>query len=168
MWNWENFTDWFVCSSSVKADTTMADQRWFLWPGLGWCGVAAPIVPWSHDGPLYSIHYTIQYTVYTPLPLPAITREHSVTTPQYLLYTVGISMTVCPEDEVHCHHLESCSLTQWQPSNRRVLLIKWRAREWRPRSKTTTDDTHFQNLCIHISSYHRKNPQDRIHLPLAK
>ena len=79
MWNWENFTDWFVCSSSVKADTTMADQRWFLCPGLGWCGVAAPIVPWSHDGPLYSIHYTIQYTVYTPLPLPAITREHSVT-----------------------------------------------------------------------------------------
>ena len=37
----------------VKADTTIADQRSFLCPGLGWCGVAAPIVPWSHD-PLLS------------------------------------------------------------------------------------------------------------------
>ena len=151
MWNWENFTDWFVCSSSVKADTTMADQRWFLWPGLGWCGVAAPIVPWSHDGPLYSIHYTIQYTVYTPLPLPAITREHSVTL-HSIYSTPLIYLWQCVQE------MRSI-VTIWSPAH---------SLSGSPAIEGYYYRWHSFLKLVHISSYHRKNPQDRIHHPLAK
>ena len=155
MWNWEYRADWFVCSSFVKADTTIADQRWFLCPGLGWCGVAAPIVPWSHD-PL----------LYTPLPLPAITREHSVTlhsiysTPLIYLWQCVQKMRsiVTIWSPAHSHSgspaIEGYYLSSGGSGGREVQVEQLQM-------------TLFFKL-VHISSYHRKNPQDRIHLPLAK
>ena len=159
MWNWENFTDLFVCSSSVKADTTMADQRWFLCPGLGWCGCPyCPLVTWS----------TIQYTLlYTPLPLPAINREHSVTAPQYLLWPIEYTGWQCVQE------MRSI-VTIWSPAHSlsdspaiEGYYLSSGGSGGREVKQLPTDDTHFQNLCI-ISSYHRKNFQDRIHLSLAK